>query len=195
MEIPVSMLVIECVLFSLEACVCVLSATALLCVWMHSLTRPLHHAQGQPCFYVHGLFVYEAVRFHDGIPVIDRRWFTDNPWLCSHAGPHKEWHWLPASCVLESKLHVALDTHLFLSLLTVSLLKSSVPTERLAADLISFCWQGADMITRGAKMHFLRGALRLPQLETTISLNFIMHFSDSAVITFGLNHAFEGEFL
>lgn len=51
------------------------------------------------------------------------------------------------------------------------------------------------MITRGAKMHFLRGALRLPQLETTISLNFIMHFSDSAVITFGLNQTFEGEFL
>lgn len=51
------------------------------------------------------------------------------------------------------------------------------------------------MITHGAKIHFLRGALRLPQLETTISLNFIIYFSDSAVITFGLNQTFGGEYL
>ena len=50
------------------------------------------------------------------ITVIDRCWFTDNPWLWSHCGPHKEWDWLAVSHVLESKLHVALDIHLSLSI-------------------------------------------------------------------------------
>ena len=89
-----------------------------LCVWMHSLTRSFHYAQGRPCLYV---FVHGALWFHGSITVIDRRWFTDNPWLRSHIGPHEERHWLWASCVLESELHVALDSHLFLCIRPLTL--------------------------------------------------------------------------
>lgn len=89
-----------------------------LCVWMHSLTRSIHYAQGRPCLYV---FVYGALWFHGSITLIDRRWFTDNPWLCFHIGPHEERRWLWASRVLESELHVALDSHLFLCIRPLTL--------------------------------------------------------------------------
>ena len=86
--------------------------------WMHPLTRSIHYAQGRPCLYV---FVYGALWFHGSITIIDRRWFTDNPWLCFHIGPHEERRWLWASRVLESELHVALDSHLFLCIRPLTL--------------------------------------------------------------------------
>lgn len=141
--------------------------------WDALTGHTIHYAQAPSCFYMCALFLYGGLWFHGSITIIDRRWFSDNPWLCSNSGPRRERYWLSASHVLESKLHVALDTHLSLCLplplspilpppscLNCYILKTFIATVqwRLTADMILFCWQGTDVITRRAKCHFLRGA-------------------------------------
>ena len=111
------------------------------------------------------LCVYGALWFHDSSTVIDRCWFTDNPWLRSHCGPHKERAWLSASHVLESKLRVALDTHLSLSLPPLTLCRSlsaaifyTPLTPRCQCDFILLTGHRYSMITYWVKCHVLRGA-------------------------------------
>lgn len=99
---------------------------------------PVITLRADPAFRCMSCLLTERQR---SITVIDRCWFTDNPWLWSHCGPHKEWDWLAVSHVLESKLHVALDTHLSLPLVSVPLsllahLKTFIATYRLTADVI-----------------------------------------------------------
>lgn len=148
------------------------------------------------------LFVYGASRFDGRMAVIDGRWFTDNPWLCSHTA--RRVTLAPSHYVLDSSLHVALDTltdphtppslslrssPLPPSYLSFFILKPILPTVSLCAHLIFFyfyyCWPPKtwfhfepNVIFSGGSCNYIfwcRISLPSQHVEKTISLNLFEH--------------------